>query len=128
MYVEQLAFDMTLSHEEAKVWDVIKIRLGEDKAIIGTDISRWTGIEYDAVREIISSLVRKHGYMIASSSRGYYVPLTPDEVRKATRSLRHRGIMILVRAARLEKTSLLTLLQQTVIEFEDDIKGGENAR
>ena len=126
MQLEQLAFDMTLSHEEARVWDVIKIRIGAEKAILGTDIAYWTQMDYTHVREVISTLVRKHGYMIASNSRGYYVPITLDEVRNATRSLRHRGIMILVRAARLEKTSLQKLLQQTIIEFQDDI-GGNHA-
>lgn len=123
--MEQLAFDMTLSQEESRVWDVIKIRLGADKAILGTEISYWTSLDYDKVREIVSTLVRKHGYVIASSAHGYYVPVTLDEIRAATRSLRHRGIMILVRAAKLEKTSLLTLLQQSIMEFQEDI-GVEN--
>lgn len=119
--MEQLAFDMTLSHEEARVWDAIRFRLGASNAILGIEITGITGIEYVHVREIVSTLVRKRGYTIASSSHGFYVPVTIEEVRAATKSLRHRGIMILVRAAKLEKTSLENLLQQTIIEFQNDI-------
>jgi hypothetical protein len=107
-----------LTEEERAVWELIEPRRGKGIALLGPYIAVRTGLDYTTVRAIISHLVNHHGYLIASCSRGYYVPVTPEEVAAATRSLRHRGIMILMRAARLQKSSLEDVFGQARLELE----------
>ena len=95
---------------------------GKDNAVTGRMIAQRTGIEYDRVRAVISHLVNRHGRLIASCSGGYFIPVTEDEVREATRSLRHRGIMILYRASRLQRASIEEIFHQSVMEFADERK------
>jgi hypothetical protein len=112
----QINFDFDLSHEERMILSAL--RPGKRSAILGDGISRLTGIQYDDIRAIISRMVNK-GYLIASYSRGFYIPETESEITEATRSLRHRGIMILMRAARLQKTSVEKIFNQARIEFQE---------
>ncbi|MEW6115364.1 MAG: hypothetical protein AB1553_00485 [Nitrospirota bacterium] len=93
------------------------LREGKRNAILGAEIVKLTGIGYDRVRQVISHLVNDHYYLIASYSRGYYIPTSAEEVLETTRSLRHRGISILVRAARLQKTSVEEIFKQSRMEF-----------
>jgi hypothetical protein len=123
---EQTKIDFTdrkapiLTDEERRVWLHLEFRRGKKEAILGPVLSRITEIDYDTVRAIISHLVNFHGYLIASCSRGYYVPVTPEEIAAATRSLRHRGIMILRRAARLQNSSLEDVFGQGVLEYRKE--------
>jgi hypothetical protein len=116
-----LNFDnLILDREEEAVWMAMQARRGKGNEIGGRDIARKTGLEYDRVREVIAHLVTGHHRLIGSNSRGYYVPVTAQEVSEVTRSLRHRGIMILVRAARLQKTSLEEIFHQGRLELEKE--------
>lgn len=119
---EQLGINFNLTHEEQAVWNIIRYRRGKPDAVLGTVIAEITGIYYDRVRAIIADLINKHYLMIASNSKGYYVPVTPDEISEATRSLRHRAIMILVRASRLQKISLEEIFHQARMEFGEAIQ------
>jgi len=114
-----------LTEEEKAVWDCIKNRRGKGFEILGTAIAAQTGIDYTAVRAIIAHLINHKGRNIASNSKGYYVPVTPDEITEATRSLRHRGIMILWRASKLTGNSLEDVFHQGRLEFSEE--GGRNA-
>lgn len=107
-----------LTKEETLVWEIVREHRGKDAAILGPMISAQAGIEYDRLRAVISHLVNEHHCLIASYSRGYYIPVTSDEIDQATKSLRHRGIMILMRASRLQKISLENIFQQARIEYE----------
>lgn len=91
---------------------------GKGAAVLGRDMAQVTGIEYNKLRAVIAHLVNDHGVLIVSCGRGYYIPVTPEEIVEATRSLRHRGIAILVRAAALQKTSVEEIFRQSRIEFE----------
>lgn len=115
--MQQATFDFELTNEERMI--LAALREGKKYAILGDEISRLTGIEYDRVRHVISHLVNDHYYLIASYSRGYYIPTSIDEVSETTRSLRHRGISILVRAARLQKTSVEEIFNQSRMEYAD---------
>lgn len=113
-----LSFDgPQMTEEQRAVWAYIKDHEGKGKEILGSMIAERTGIDYDTVRAIISHLITKHHKLIGSNSRGYFVPVTPDEIAEVTKSLRHRGIMILVRAAQLQKTSLVEIWNQTYLEY-----------
>ncbi len=117
--MQQATFNFDMTNEEAAVLDVIHGHRGKRSAILGKTIESITGIEYDRLRAVISHLVNDHGYLIASNSKGYYVPVTAEEISEATRSLRHRGISILVRAARLQKTSVEEIFNQSRMEFQE---------
>lgn len=121
---EQLVFDFNapLMPEEQAVWDCIKLRRGKGSEIPGPVIASRTGIDYTTVRAIIAHLVNHKHKLIGSNSKGYYVPVATAEIDEVTRSLRHRGIMILVRAARLQKTSLTEIFRQSFLEFEEEVK------
>lgn len=108
---------MELTFEEERIWEAIRLYRGRDNAVTGKQIAEWTGLEYDFIRSVISHLVNDHNYLIASNSKGYYVPETAEEIFEATKSLRRRGISILVRAARLQKTSLEDIFQQARMEY-----------
>lgn len=108
----------TFTAEQQAVWNCIRDRRGRGNEILGTEISRITGIDYTRVRAVIAELINHKGRNIGSNSRGYYVPVTPDEIREATRSLRHRGIMILWRASKLTGNSLEEVFHQGRIEFD----------
>ena len=98
------------------------LQRGKENAILGSVIANSTGTDYDRVRAVISHLVNKHNCIIASSSNGYYIPVSESEILDATRSLRHRAICILYRASRLLKSSVVDVFGQSVMEFKDEIK------
>jgi hypothetical protein len=121
---EQVQIDFTgrrspgLTEEEMRVWNVLEGFRGKASAILGPVIAARTGIDYDTIRAIISRLVNNHAYLIASCSRGYFIPVTPEEIFLATKSLRHRGIAILMRAARIQKASLEAVFGQAKMEYD----------
>jgi hypothetical protein len=117
---EQIEINFELTKEEQMVWEIVSQHKGKENAILGSVIAQIIGIEYDRVREIISHLIRKHDCLIASYSRGYYIPVTAEEIAEATKSLRHRGISILLRAAKLQKISLEEVFHQGRLEFEEN--------
>lgn len=115
--MDQTRFDYEFNPGEKKIMDILQNCKGKDSAILGAKISELTGITYDDIRQIISHLVNEHHVLIASHSRGYFIPVSAGEVDAATRSLRHRGIMILMRAARLQKQSLEDIFHQGKMEY-----------
>jgi len=122
---EQMPLDFNtqpLMPEEQAIWDCIKDCRGKGQEILGTVIATKTGIDYTTVRAIIAHLINHKHKLIGSNSKGYYAPVTAEEVDEVTRSLRHRGIMILVRAASLQKTSLVEIFKQSCLEFEQEVK------
>ena len=121
---EQLALNFDgqpLTDEERAVWELIRTQRGKGYEVPGTLIAEATHVEYDRVRAIIAHLVNAHHKLIGSNGNGYYIPVTKDEIDEVTRSLRHRGIMILVRAAKLQKTSLVEIFNQASIEFKAEV-------
>jgi len=110
-----------MTFEEERIFEIIWPCRGKDSAVTGRQIAEWTGLEYDFIRSVISHLVNDHNYLIASGGRGYFVPETAEEIFEATRSLRRRGISILVRAARLQRTSLEDIFNQARMEFEQPV-------
>jgi len=74
------------------------------------------------MRAVISHLRRQHGKLIGSNAHGYYVPVTKEELYEVTKSLRHRGIMILVLASKLIGNSLEEVFHQGRIEFSGENK------
>ena len=121
----RINFEQKLTFEEEKVWDIVKLYHGKENAIKGSKIAEWTGLEYDYVRSVIRHLRNGHKFNIASCGRGYYMPQTIEELFEATKSLRHRGLMVFLTAKNIMKSdqSLEEIFQQTKLEFN----GGEAA-
>ncbi|TAN59639.1 hypothetical protein EPN18_10070 [bacterium] len=115
-----------LGTEEAAVWRVIREHKGKDSAIKADTLAWRTSLPEVKAREIVSRLVRASGKLIGSSTGnppGYYVITDETELRKHIESLRHRGIMCLVRAAALSKTSIEDIFEQGRLELNGDCDG-----
>lgn len=111
-----------LTNEEMGILEILRDHRGKENAILGPVIETITKIEYDRVRAVISHLINQHGCLIASSSKGYFTPVTEKEILDTTRSLRHRALCILFRASRLMKSSIEDVFGQSILEFKDEIK------
>jgi hypothetical protein len=118
MMLDQLNIGFDLTREEQAI--LACIHKGKQNAWQVRSLAGATGLKHVEVRQIVRHLIMDHGVLIASSMgnpAGFYIPETAEEVAEATRSLRHRGIMILVRAAKLQKLSLEEIFHQGKIEF-----------
>ncbi len=114
-------FQRDLSDEEYRVWEIIERHQGRENAIKVDALAWQTGIEGVRIREIVSHLVKEHGKLIGSSTGnppGFYIISDKTELEKQIRSLRHRGIMCLVRAAALSKTSLEEIFKQGRLDID----------
>lgn len=117
--MEQLALNFDLTNEERAV--LALLRKGRARARSRRELSEETGMGDVHVRQTIRRLIMERGMLIGSAVSdppGYYIPETADEVFNATKSLRHRGIMILMRAARLQKSSVDLVFNQARLELE----------
>ena len=110
-----------LDDEEARVWKVIRERRGSGNAMKVADLAWRVRLPETKVREVVSHLVRDHGKLIGSSTTkppGFYIIDDPEELRAHIKSLQHRGIMCLVRAAALAKTSVEDIFKQGRLELD----------
>jgi len=117
--LDQLAFNFELTREERRILGLLK--KGRSNAASVRDLAVRTGLGGVAVRQTVRRLIMERGILIASSvgdPPGYFIAETGDEILSATKSLRHRGIMILMRAARLQKSSVELVFNQARLEFE----------
>lgn len=77
---------------------------GRENAIIGKDIAQGFGFTDDRkIRLIIEELIDE-GFPVCSATdtpAGYFFPVTVDEAKEYYRKLRHRGLMVLVRARKV---------------------------
>lgn len=112
-----------LSVEEAAVWEVVRSHAGRENAVKAETLAFQTRLDEKTVREAVSHLVVRHGKLIASSTGnppGFYVITDKKELEAHIRSLRHRGIACLIRAAALSKSSVEDIFNQGRL----DLKGG----
>ena len=119
---EQLnIFKQGLTEEEFRVWEVISQRRGRESAIGVSTVAFQTRMTDVQVRSIVSDLVRNHGKLIGSGTGnppGFYIIEDRKELESHIRSLRHRGIMCMVRAAALSKQSVEDIFGQAKLELE----------
>jgi len=121
--MEQASFSFDLSDEEQAVYSLL--RTGRSRALSAQMLADETGLTNQQVRATVRRLIMVRGMLIASvvdDPPGFYIAETREEIITATRSLRHRGIMILVRAARLQKSSLELVFKLGRLEFEEEGK------
>ena len=88
---------------------------GADHGLHLSDLVRLTGLPERAVRRQIAA-ERKHGVMILTNCQnGYYLPGSPDDLRRFSRSMAHRANEIMV-AARMAEAAYAVALGQSVME------------
>ncbi len=110
-----------MTAEEAAVYCLLQS--GRASALSSRDLADRTGLSDVRIRQAVRNLIMERGILIASAvddPPGFFIAETPDEIITATKSLRHRGIMILVRAARLQKSSLELVFNQGRLEIEGE--------
>ena len=98
------------------------LRSGRNNAISVKALAAETGMGSVEIRQTVRDLIMEHGILIGSAvgnPPGYFIPETAEEATTATRSLLHRGIMILARVARMRKSSLELVFNQGRLEFEE---------
>lgn len=108
---------LKLTTDETRVWGVLKLYKGRDKAINQYDLAKLTGIPNERrVRAIIKDLVEVHHKMICSDYRskdgGYFVPATQEEVDINYRQLKAHALSILKRASVFRKFDLVAIQQE----------------
>lgn len=114
-------FDLKLTDEERAVYGLLGY--GRARALSARELSERTGLRDRQVRDTIRSLIMERGVVVGSAvdhPPGFFIAKTADEVIAATSSLRHRGIMILVRVARLQKSSLEMVFNQGRLDLEKE--------
>lgn len=119
-----LQFDLDLSDEERAVYSLL--RKGRVNARSSRELAERTGFSNVQIRQIARALIIRHGILVASAvddPPGFFIAETRDEIITATKSLRHRGISILYRAARLQKSSIEIVFNLGRLEFEEEKDG-----
>ena len=104
-----------LTNEEMEILRMLQ--RGKENSVKEKTLAAATGLQGVEVREKIRHLIMEHGVLIASCTHGFFIAETVEEIKAATRSLRHRGLMILMRAAKLQKISLEDIFHQARIEY-----------
>ncbi|MBI5167766.1 MAG: hypothetical protein HY998_08570 [candidate division NC10 bacterium] len=97
----------TMASEEIRV--VSLLREGKENARGVHWLAEMVGVSDVKLRETVRHLIGEHGYCIGSRTgepAGYYLITDESEINEVYRSLRHRGISILVRASKLKRISL----------------------
>ena len=117
---EELRFGPPMVEIEKKAADILGRRRGHGQALQVVAMARLLRTTERAARGIVQGLINIHGLPIGSSVNppsGYYWITDPDELDRTCRSLRHRGIAILVRASKLKKASLEAVFGQARLEY-----------
>ena len=105
-----------LEPEEERIISLLKE--GKENARCVKTLAGLVGVSEVKLREIVRHLIDEHGYCIGSRTgepAGYYIITEPGEIDEVYRSLRHRGISILVRASKLKRISLEEVFGQGTI-------------
>lgn len=102
-----------LTQEETQILSLLQ--RGRDNALSVRHLAECVGVTEVRLREMVRHLIDVHGACIGSSTSkppGYYIITDPEEIDAVYRSLRHRGISILVRAAKLKQISITEVFGQ----------------
>jgi ABC-type ATPase involved in cell division len=114
-------FDAELTREETQVLSLLQ--RGRENARSVRFLAAVVGVSEVRLREIVRHIIMDHDILIASSvgnPPGFFFPETEEEVMQATKSLRRRGIKVLMRAAKLQKLSLEEIFHQARLELEKE--------
>ncbi len=116
----QLGLDYEFTKTEQQILSLLQ--KGRQNALSVKRMVEQTGLREDALRQKVRHLIDAHDILICSvvmKPAGYFYPVSAIEIEQGTKSLRHRGLSILARAAKLQKISIVEIFNQTLLEFED---------
>ena len=117
-----------LTRLESAALRILQQHNGYENAISGPALAKKLKVNCRKVREIINHLIIDHLLPVASSTHphhaGYFLVATPAEAKQFYLAFRKRGITGLMKAARMEKTTLLEMsLQLSFDQYQDDEEG-----
>lgn len=98
------------------------LREGEENAINLCEMQRIAGLDNRSTRLVIENL-RREGYVIISSNKGYYFPKTLDEISHYINkeSKRARSIFYTIKSAKALEKQMLNAENQTTISESEEI-------
>ena len=111
-----------LGDMEGRLLAIIRAHRGPARAIGKKALAKLTGLTERHARRIVKDLIEIHGFPICSSyaarAGGYYWPATNEDIQAVRRKLRSHALSILVRQARLGRTSkrMRNILEQLRLE------------
>lgn len=123
--MNQLAFNFELTDDERQILSLL--RKGRANAISVRELTEATGLNEKKVRQTVRDLIMERWVLIGSAVHyppGYYLPETADEAITATKSMAHRGIMILMRVAKMRRESIELVFNQARLDLEEIPRGG----
>lgn len=85
---------------------------GRERGIKCADLARKAGVSEREVRKLVSALRRDGTAICAKPKTGYFLAVTPDELRESCEFLHHRAMTSLQLASRIQNVSLPDLLGQ----------------
>lgn len=111
-----------LNDDERKILDALG--KGRDNAVSVPNLVLATGIfDERLLRKLVRHLIDDHGFCIGSSAAsvrpGYFLAETKAERIQTAKSLRHRAMSILKRAARVERNSILATFKKGLEELRE---------
>ena len=122
--MEQASFQFDFLPDEQAVYSLLKS--GRAYAITARDLAERTGLSDRQIRQVVKDLIMKRGLLVASAvddPAGFYLATTREEILAATKGLRHRGISILARAAKLQRSGIEIVFNLARLEFEEEKHG-----
>lgn len=88
---------------------------GRDRGIRCADLARLLGTTEREVRKNIVAARRQGVAICARPETGYFLAITPDELRESCKFLHDRAMSSLVQASQMQRISLPELLGQLFI-------------
>lgn len=88
---------------------------GRERGIKCADLARKAGITERQVRKLVSALRRDGTAICAKPKTGYFLAVTPDELKESCAFLHARAMHSLQRLSRMQNVSLPTLLGQLML-------------
>ena len=96
----------------AQMLNVLAEHQGRERGIKCADLAAKTGITEREVRKLVSELRREGTAICAKPKTGYFLAVTPGELRESCAFLHHRAMTSLLLASRIQNVSLPDLLGQ----------------
>ena len=110
-----------LTETETAVMRIMENHKGPLQAISMTRLAKLTGIGERRLRGIINHLILTHSIPILSSTQrrvsGYYLCREKEEVRRFNRAFKKRAITGLLKAASVNRSSLLEVANRLAFDY-----------
>lgn len=99
----------------AEMLNLLAQHQGRERGISCADLARKAGITEREVRKLVSALRQEGVAICAKPKQGYYLAVTPEELKESCAFLHARAMHSLQRLSRMQNVSLPTLLGQLML-------------